>query len=130
MTRRAITATCYLVEAKTRQEWSEQPGSVEMPDHIFDCPVRDRTGERLVYLRCGVQGLGAVPQCQYDGRLICASYGAYYRAMAAAVNPLGYTPGGVLRSRVQRKFLSVYYFLLLRILIFCFFFLFFVVVAP
>ena len=105
MTRRAITAMCYLVEAKTRQEWVEQPGSTEMPDYIFDCPVRDRTGDRLVYLRCGVQGLGAIPQGRYDGRLICASFSANYRAMVASVNPLGYTYCGVLRSRVQREFL-------------------------
>lgn len=106
MRRRTITATCYLVEAKTRQEWSEQPGSAEEPDHIFDCPVRERSGARLMYLRYGFQGLGAVPLCHYDARVICASYGAYYRAMAAAVNPQGFTPGGTLRSRVQRKSFS------------------------
>ena len=103
MTRRSITPSCYIVEARTRQEWAETPESSEVPDFIFDSPVRDRIGNRLGYIRCGFQGLGAVPFCVPDARLICASFTEYYLALTAAVHPRGYQLDGQLMSRVHCK---------------------------
>jgi len=116
VTRRTITPTCYLVEEKTRQEWNETLNSSEMPDYIVDRPVRDITGSGLEYLRCGFQGLGAVPLYVPDARLISASFARYYRALAAAVHPLGYRPGVHLMSRIHceyhSRFLCDYYLFL------------------